>query len=247
MPVGRRTLKSMNATPIWTLLAVFVLAAFGALAFDRPFFGNCYRLREEHFETTELSGARRGELKLAGNRGWGLAAQTTRLAEGNVRTMTTTLSNNTCGTAMAQSSRFAVRLRRPRALATSSAAIGLATAAIAVGSLVAVAAPASAAPNPNGVAVVPPPPPPNGVAVVPPPPPPNGVAVVPPPPPPNGVAVVPPPPPPNGVAVVPPPPPRNGVAVVPPPHLRNCYGPGLRWGCPGGPEPEAMRPKMPKG
>jgi hypothetical protein len=32
-----------------------------------------------------------------------------------------------------------------------------------------------------------------------------------------------------------------------PPHPRNCHGPGLHWGCPGGPEPEANRPKMPKG
>jgi hypothetical protein len=40
MPVGRRTLKSMNAAMIWTLLSIFVIAPLGALAFDRPFFGN---------------------------------------------------------------------------------------------------------------------------------------------------------------------------------------------------------------
>jgi hypothetical protein len=44
MPVGRRTLKSMNAAMIWTLLfifvIIFVIAPLGALAFDRPFFGN---------------------------------------------------------------------------------------------------------------------------------------------------------------------------------------------------------------
>jgi hypothetical protein len=40
MPVGRRTLKSMNAAMIWTLLSIFIIAPLGALAFDRPFFGN---------------------------------------------------------------------------------------------------------------------------------------------------------------------------------------------------------------
>jgi S1-C subfamily serine protease len=32
-----------------------------------------------------------------------------------------------------------------------------------------------------------------------------------------------------------------------PPHPRNCHGPGLHWGCRGGLEPEANRPKSPKG
>ena len=40
MPVGRRTIKSMDATTIWTLLSIFVIAPLGALAFDRPLFGN---------------------------------------------------------------------------------------------------------------------------------------------------------------------------------------------------------------
>jgi hypothetical protein len=30
----------MNATTIWTLLSIFVIAPLGALAFDRPLFGN---------------------------------------------------------------------------------------------------------------------------------------------------------------------------------------------------------------
>jgi hypothetical protein len=30
----------MDATTIWTLLSIFVFAPFGALAVDRPFFGN---------------------------------------------------------------------------------------------------------------------------------------------------------------------------------------------------------------
>jgi hypothetical protein len=30
----------MNAATIWTLLSILVIALFGALAFDRPFFGN---------------------------------------------------------------------------------------------------------------------------------------------------------------------------------------------------------------
>jgi hypothetical protein len=32
--------KSMNAATIWTLLSIFVIAPLGALAFDRPCFGN---------------------------------------------------------------------------------------------------------------------------------------------------------------------------------------------------------------
>ena len=40
VPVGRRTIKSMDATTIWTLLSVFVVAPLGALAIDRPLFGN---------------------------------------------------------------------------------------------------------------------------------------------------------------------------------------------------------------
>jgi hypothetical protein len=40
MPVGQRTIKSMDATTIWTLLSIFVIAPLGALAFDRPLFGN---------------------------------------------------------------------------------------------------------------------------------------------------------------------------------------------------------------
>jgi hypothetical protein len=39
MPVGRRTIKSM-AEMIWTLLSIFVIAPLGALAFERPTFGN---------------------------------------------------------------------------------------------------------------------------------------------------------------------------------------------------------------
>jgi hypothetical protein len=39
MPVERRTIKSMAET-IWTLVSVFVIAPLGALAFDRPLFGN---------------------------------------------------------------------------------------------------------------------------------------------------------------------------------------------------------------
>ena len=39
MPVERRTIKSMAET-IWTLVSIFVIAPLGALAFDRPFFGN---------------------------------------------------------------------------------------------------------------------------------------------------------------------------------------------------------------
>ena len=30
----------MNAATIWTLLSIFVIAPLGALAFDRPCFGN---------------------------------------------------------------------------------------------------------------------------------------------------------------------------------------------------------------
>lgn len=30
----------MNATTIWTLLSIIVIAPLGALAFDRPLFGN---------------------------------------------------------------------------------------------------------------------------------------------------------------------------------------------------------------
>ena len=39
MPVERRTIKSMAET-IWTMVSIFVIAPLGALAFDRPFFGN---------------------------------------------------------------------------------------------------------------------------------------------------------------------------------------------------------------
>jgi hypothetical protein len=40
MPVGQRTIKSMDATTMWTLLSIFVIAPLGAFAFDRPLFGN---------------------------------------------------------------------------------------------------------------------------------------------------------------------------------------------------------------
>jgi hypothetical protein len=40
MPVGRRTIKSMHAATIWTLLAIFVIAPLGALAVDRPLSGS---------------------------------------------------------------------------------------------------------------------------------------------------------------------------------------------------------------
>jgi hypothetical protein len=40
MPVRRRTIKGMDAAMIWTLLSIFVFAPLGALAFDRPLFGN---------------------------------------------------------------------------------------------------------------------------------------------------------------------------------------------------------------
>jgi hypothetical protein len=40
MPVGRRSIKSMDAATIWTLLAIFVIAPLGALAVDWPLFGN---------------------------------------------------------------------------------------------------------------------------------------------------------------------------------------------------------------
>ena len=40
MPVGRRTIQSMDAAMIWTLLSIFVVAPVGALAVDRPLFGN---------------------------------------------------------------------------------------------------------------------------------------------------------------------------------------------------------------
>jgi hypothetical protein len=40
MPVGQRTIKGMDATTIWTLLSIFVIAPLGAVAFDRPLFGN---------------------------------------------------------------------------------------------------------------------------------------------------------------------------------------------------------------
>jgi hypothetical protein len=39
VPAGRRTVKSMAET-IWTLLSIFVIAPLGAVAFDRPLFGN---------------------------------------------------------------------------------------------------------------------------------------------------------------------------------------------------------------
>lgn len=38
--VGWRTIKHMDATTIWTLLSIFVIAPLGALAVDRPLFGN---------------------------------------------------------------------------------------------------------------------------------------------------------------------------------------------------------------
>jgi hypothetical protein len=40
MAVGRRIVKSMDATTMWTLLSIFVIAPLAALAFDRPLFGN---------------------------------------------------------------------------------------------------------------------------------------------------------------------------------------------------------------
>jgi hypothetical protein len=47
MPVRRRTIKSMNRGSCerinkmtWTLLSIFGIAPLGALAFDRPTFGN---------------------------------------------------------------------------------------------------------------------------------------------------------------------------------------------------------------
>jgi hypothetical protein len=40
MPVGRRIVKSMDATTMWTFLSIFLIAPLGALAFDRPLFGN---------------------------------------------------------------------------------------------------------------------------------------------------------------------------------------------------------------
>jgi hypothetical protein len=40
VPVGRLTIKSMDATTMWTLLSIFVISPFGALAFDRRLFGN---------------------------------------------------------------------------------------------------------------------------------------------------------------------------------------------------------------
>ena len=58
MPVGRRTLKSMDATTMWTLLSIFVIAPLGALGFDRPLFGNWIwriapeRVYEEHSGVT---------------------------------------------------------------------------------------------------------------------------------------------------------------------------------------------------
>jgi hypothetical protein len=39
MSEARPTIKSM-ATTTWTLLSIFVFAPVGALAFDRPLFGN---------------------------------------------------------------------------------------------------------------------------------------------------------------------------------------------------------------
>jgi hypothetical protein len=48
MPVARPTIKNM-ATTIWTLLCIFVIAPFGALAFDRPLFGNwIWHIDPEH-------------------------------------------------------------------------------------------------------------------------------------------------------------------------------------------------------
>jgi hypothetical protein len=58
MPVGRRTLKSMDTNTMWTLLSIFVIAPLGALAFDRPLFGNWIwriapeRVYEEHSGVT---------------------------------------------------------------------------------------------------------------------------------------------------------------------------------------------------
>jgi hypothetical protein len=40
MPAAARTIKSMDAATIWTLVSIFVIAPLGALAFDRPLFGN---------------------------------------------------------------------------------------------------------------------------------------------------------------------------------------------------------------
>ena len=211
--------------------------------------------------------------------------------------MTTTLSNNTCGTAMAgndtvgthvrrratrraasaarqpQWSRFAVMLGRPRALATLSAAVGLATAVLVFGQ------PVLAVESPLGF----------GHTVT------SGVISAPH----RAVSIAVDPdrvlnlvqtdaalnrgssgrPLMNtdgefigvnsataglvgaghirdGAAAVTAGLPQDGVAASTPhslfsmdrpPHPRNCHGPGLRWGCPGGPEPEANRPKMPKG
>jgi hypothetical protein len=39
MSVARPIIKSM-ATTTWTLLSIFVIGPLGALAFDRPLFGN---------------------------------------------------------------------------------------------------------------------------------------------------------------------------------------------------------------
>jgi hypothetical protein len=48
MPVARPTIKSM-ATTTWTLLSIFVIAPLGALAFDRPLFGNwIWHIDPEH-------------------------------------------------------------------------------------------------------------------------------------------------------------------------------------------------------
>jgi hypothetical protein len=209
--------------------------------------------------------------------------------------MTTTLCNNACGTAMGGNdtvgthvrrhaarraaarqpewSRFAVMLRRPRALATLSAAIGLAMAVLAFGQpLLAVESPlgfghtvtsgfisalhravpiavdpdrvlnsvqTDAALNPGS----------SGRPLV------NtdggligvnsataglvGAGYIR-----DGVAAVTAGLPQDEVAASTP---HSLFSMDPPPHPRNCHGPGLRWGCPGGPEPEANRPKMPKG
>jgi hypothetical protein len=48
MPVARPTIKTM-ATTIWSLLSIFVIAPLGALAFDRPVFGNwIWHIDPEH-------------------------------------------------------------------------------------------------------------------------------------------------------------------------------------------------------
>jgi hypothetical protein len=46
----------MNATTMWTLLSIFVIAPLGALAFDRPLFGNwIWHIVARHGDGTGLS------------------------------------------------------------------------------------------------------------------------------------------------------------------------------------------------